>query len=184
MHCEGKLQLRSHNTSYCLIEVVTKAGLTVLPLMLWVWVLLGWGVLNTTFFNKVCHWHMTGRWLSLSTPVSSINKTDRHDKTEILLKVVINNINLWKIIPLQSNLVRDRPFNLKGGVWFFVSFRIFFSDNTIVRLFIFFVVQSIINYACPNFRTTWAMALMFTLQHAFELTFSSIPSKDHVSGLC
>ena len=33
---------------------------------------------------------------------------------------------------------RDRPFNLKGGLWFFVSFRIFFSDNTIVRIFIFF----------------------------------------------
>jgi hypothetical protein len=31
MHCEGKLNLKSHNTSYCLIEVVTKAGLTVSP---------------------------------------------------------------------------------------------------------------------------------------------------------
>jgi len=29
MHYEEKLKLRSHNTSYCLIEVVTKAGLTV-----------------------------------------------------------------------------------------------------------------------------------------------------------
>jgi hypothetical protein len=29
MHCEGKLKLKSHNTSCCLIEVVTKAGLTV-----------------------------------------------------------------------------------------------------------------------------------------------------------
>ena len=29
MDCEVKLKLRSHNTSYCLIEVVTKAGLTV-----------------------------------------------------------------------------------------------------------------------------------------------------------
>ena len=29
MHCEGKLELRSHNTSSCLVEVVTKAGLTV-----------------------------------------------------------------------------------------------------------------------------------------------------------
>jgi hypothetical protein len=29
MHCAGKLKLRPHNTSYCLIEVVTKAGLTV-----------------------------------------------------------------------------------------------------------------------------------------------------------
>ena len=30
MHCEGKEKLRSYNTSYCLIEVVTKEGLTVL----------------------------------------------------------------------------------------------------------------------------------------------------------
>jgi len=30
MHCEGNSKLRSHNTSYCLIEVVTEAGLTVL----------------------------------------------------------------------------------------------------------------------------------------------------------
>jgi len=29
MHCEGKLRLRSYNTSYCLIEVISKAGLTV-----------------------------------------------------------------------------------------------------------------------------------------------------------
>ena len=33
--------------------------------------------------------------------------------------------------------IRDRPFNLKGGLWFFVSFRNFFSDNTRVRIFIF-----------------------------------------------
>ena len=40
--------------------------------------------------------------------------------------------------------IRDRPFNLKGwggggGLWFFVSFRIFFLDNTRVRILIFFV---------------------------------------------
>jgi hypothetical protein len=34
-------------------------------------------------------------------------------------------------------LFRDRPFNLKGGLWFIVSFRNFFSDNTRVRIFIF-----------------------------------------------
>jgi hypothetical protein len=28
MHCEEKLELRLHNTSYCLIEVVTEASLT------------------------------------------------------------------------------------------------------------------------------------------------------------
>jgi hypothetical protein len=30
VHCEEKLKLRSRITSYCLIEAVTKAGLTVL----------------------------------------------------------------------------------------------------------------------------------------------------------
>jgi hypothetical protein len=35
----------------------------------------------------------TGLWFSPGTPVSSINKTDRHDKTEILLKVTLNTIN-------------------------------------------------------------------------------------------
>ena len=35
--------------------------------------------------------------------------------------------------------VRNRPFNLKGGrgLWFFVSFRIFFPDNTRVRIYFF-----------------------------------------------
>jgi hypothetical protein len=30
MHCEGKWKLRSHNTSYCLIEVITETGLAVI----------------------------------------------------------------------------------------------------------------------------------------------------------
>ena len=34
-----------------------------------------------------------------------------------------------------KSLIRDRPFNLQVGLWFFISFRIFFSDNTRVRIF-------------------------------------------------
>ena len=37
--------------------------------------------------DKVCQWLVTGQWFSLVTPVSSTNKTDRHDITELLLKV-------------------------------------------------------------------------------------------------
>jgi hypothetical protein len=33
-----------------------------------------------------------GRWFSLGPPVSSTNKTERHDITEILLKVALNTI--------------------------------------------------------------------------------------------
>ena len=36
----------------------------------------------------------TDRWFSPGTPVSSTNKTDRHDIAEILLKVAFNSITL------------------------------------------------------------------------------------------
>jgi hypothetical protein len=42
---------------------------------------------NTIYFIKNI---FTGWWF---TPVSSINKTDRHDITEILLKVALNTMN-------------------------------------------------------------------------------------------
>ena len=35
---------------------------------------------------------MAGRWFSPGTPMSFTNITDRHDITEILLKVVLNTI--------------------------------------------------------------------------------------------
>ena len=50
--------------------------------------------LDTTLCDKVCQWLAAGRWFSLGTPVSSTNKTDRHDITEILLKVALNTITL------------------------------------------------------------------------------------------
>jgi hypothetical protein len=51
------------------------------------------GLLDTTLCDKVRQWHATGRWFSPGTLVSSINKTDRHDITEILLKLALNTIN-------------------------------------------------------------------------------------------
>ena len=51
-------------------------------------------VLDTTLCDKVCQWLAAGRWFSPGNPVSSTNKTDRHDITELLLKVAFNTINL------------------------------------------------------------------------------------------
>ena len=42
---------------------------------------------------KICQWLATGRLFSANPPVSSTNKTDRHDITEILLKMALNTIN-------------------------------------------------------------------------------------------
>jgi hypothetical protein len=38
--------------------------------------------------DQVCQWLVAGLWFSLGTSVSSSNKTDRHDRTEILLSGV------------------------------------------------------------------------------------------------
>jgi len=60
------------------------------PLMLWVRIPIR--VRRTTLCDKVCQWLATSRWFSPGPPVSSTNKTDRHDITEILLKVALNTI--------------------------------------------------------------------------------------------
>ena len=51
---------------------------------------------HATLCDKVSQRLATGLWLSLGTPVSSTNKTDHHDITEILLKVVLNPISQLK----------------------------------------------------------------------------------------
>jgi hypothetical protein len=48
-------------------------------------------VFDTTLCDKACQWLTTGRCFS---PVSSVNKTDHHDITEILFKVALNTIIL------------------------------------------------------------------------------------------
>ena len=50
------------------------------------------GVLETTLCDQVCQWFATGRWYSPNTPVSSTNKTDRHNIADMLLNVVLNTI--------------------------------------------------------------------------------------------
>jgi hypothetical protein len=46
----------------------------------------------TTLCNKVSQCLATGWWFSPDPPVSSTNKTDHHDITEILLEVALNTI--------------------------------------------------------------------------------------------
>jgi hypothetical protein len=61
-------------------------------------------VLNTTLCDKVCQWLATGWWFSPGTPVSSTNKTECHDITEILLKVGLNTITL-PIVPQYHSFI-------------------------------------------------------------------------------
>ena len=65
----------------------------------------------TTLCDKVCQWLATGRWFSLGPLVSSTNKTDCHDITEILLKVVLNTIK-------QTNKQTNLPCFIKYLVFY------------------------------------------------------------------
>ena len=85
--------------------------------MLWVRILIRERC--TTLCDKVCQWLATGRWFSLGPPVSSINKTDCHDITEILLKVALNTIkqtnkkldeSVWNVILLYSHSIYYRSY--------------------------------------------------------------------------
>ena len=79
------------------------------------------GVLDTTLCDQVCQW--LGLWFSPATLVSSTNKTDPHDITDILLKMVLNTITL------PPECVRFRmsfiPFRYNG--YFIIYFRAHFS---------------------------------------------------------
>jgi len=61
------------------------------PLMLWVRIPIR--ARCTTLCDKVCQWLGTDRWFSPGPPVSSTNKADHHDITEILLKMAWNTSN-------------------------------------------------------------------------------------------
>ena len=67
------------------------------------------GILETTLCDKVCQGLPTGKCFFPYTLVSSTNKTDRHNITEILLKVELNTINL-------------NQYNVYEFGWFLFSF--------------------------------------------------------------
>ena len=73
----------------------------------------------------VCQWLAAGQWFSLGIPISSTNKTDRHDITEILLKVALNTITL------QPNFI------VENEGMFILHLQLKYFD----RLFSTFVVQ-------------------------------------------
>ena len=69
--------------------------------MLWVRTSLRRSVLDTTLCDTLCQCASGGRWFSPSTPVSETNKTDRHDMTEIVLKVALKHHNrtlYWSLV--------------------------------------------------------------------------------------
>jgi hypothetical protein len=68
---------------------------------------------------------VTGQWFSPGPPVSSTNKTDLYDITEILLKVVLNIIillyNMDAKTTVQTNILDKTNEITLAFVWSFIE---------------------------------------------------------------
>jgi len=94
------------------------------PQRLWVWTPLRRGVLDTTLCDKVCQWLAAGGVFFPGTPVSSTNKIDRHDITEILLKAALNTITIYTTINSVKEIMQELLF--VGYYYVFYSLWIWF----------------------------------------------------------
>ena len=94
---------------------------------------------------KVCQCFAAGQWFSPGTPVSSTNKTDPLDITEILLKVVLNTINLtcYTLVVLTCTVSTCMyNFNSYPFIFCYVFFTFnvdHFFSSTLTSIFIFFI---------------------------------------------
>jgi len=92
--CHTHYDVTNKNNNFSLSVT---CGRSVLFSRLWVQILF-----YTTLCDKVCQWLVTGQWFSSDTPVSSTNKTESHDITEILLKVASNTINQPSVLKVST----------------------------------------------------------------------------------
>jgi hypothetical protein len=106
VYCDHKLCVKRQNKTQHLVEDTYLCNRCTYPLMLWVRIPLM--ARCTILCDKGCQWLVAGRWFSPGTPVSSTNKTDREDITEILLKVPLNIIKNFYVFKFYLNYTRQR----------------------------------------------------------------------------
>ena len=125
----------------------------------------------TTLCDKVCQWLMAGQGFSLCTPIFSTNKTDRHDITEILLRVALNTIKSnqpWIGVPQTKLLghvkINVRKLNLKGVI-------VWFATGAYHHYL----------FKCPS--SIWNFRLLIT-GHDLDYLYSLTEQHSHVNRQC
>ena len=97
-------------------------------------------MIRCTWYNimwfVICQWLATSWYFSPGTPVSSTNKTDRHDITEILSKGALITISLthryvWGIMYTLLKYISVKHHSPNSLYFIFLSFFIFSSHQII-----------------------------------------------------
>ena len=85
----------------------------------------------------------------------------------------------YHLLTFQVNSLGDRPFNLKGGLWFFASFKMFFSDNTRARIFFLIAQSAKFFFLDCNIRLYDKQSdLIFSLHQNQNIVFSNIGNQN------
>ena len=103
-------------------------------------------------------WLATGRWFSPGPLVSSTNKTDRHDLTEILLKVALNTIKQTNKLTLQ--------YLYFSFYWYFYWMPVFYIVDCGIVIIIYFSLK----IKQPSWNIIWL--LWFTCLHNYIILMS------------
>ena len=83
----------------------------------------------------------------------------------------------WRLYCLALSAVRDRPFNLQGGLWFFVSFRIFFRTTQELEYYFFFQ-----NSTLGYMSNTLNQIIFFFLHQNQNIFFNNIGNQNIFLG--
>ena len=123
--------------SFCGVRVDGSSGFRVMSCRLWL-VLLPLCLSFFLFSFGRCivspssiQWLVVGRWFSPDTPVVSMNKTDSHHITEILLKVALNTITLTAFSHLRLPITPSSKLFLLNLVYFAMFCRSLFFLSSI-----------------------------------------------------
>jgi hypothetical protein len=128
-------------------------------------------------------WLATGWWFS---PVSSTNKSHRHDITEILLKAVLTTINLP---PITTNIVSSNPTHgevysiqhyvivcqwLAACWWFSLGTLVSFTNKTVPR-YNWNIVESGIQHHNPIHQMTCYLQEWYWLENQWKIADAITP---------
>ena len=121
------------------------------PLMLWVRISII--ARYITLCDKGCQWLATCRWFSPRPWVSFINKTDRHDITEILLKVALDTTSY------VGNIEKACRTHIKCVFYMWNSFVFLYLKNVMSSMVVDVRYSRIESQAIPPFCHVWSWCI-------------------------